>query len=50
MLGHIFMKSMVTLDHIFVKLDDMVPLKFAVLRDEVVSDHDPIIGEFKMIE
>ena len=43
-LGHIFMKSWVTLDHIFVKLDDLIPLKFSVLREEVVSDHDPIIG------
>ena len=43
-LGHMFMKRMVTLDHIFVKLNGIVPEKFSVLRDDFASDHDAILG------
>ena len=43
-LGNIFMKRKVTLDHIFIKLSNIVPKKFSVLRDDFASDHHAIIG------
>jgi endonuclease/exonuclease/phosphatase family metal-dependent hydrolase len=34
------------LDHIFVRLTDLVPVKFEVLRGRIASDHYPILGHF----
>jgi endonuclease/exonuclease/phosphatase family metal-dependent hydrolase len=45
-----YFSNLVVIDHIFVKLTDLAPVKLEVLRDEIVSDHYPIVGYFQAIE
>ena len=50
MLSELLREKLVIIDHIFVKLTDFAPVQLKVLRNEIVSDHFPIIGSFKVQE